>query len=128
MRRHARWTPGADATLAGLYPTHPPSWEGWAEALPGRTRHSIVSHAARLGLAGNFPGHPAHGTGGARAGRRRAWRPWSELERRRLVAAMGRMVGVEPTDGRMRDVEDACGHDWRDCVSEMRRIARRRKR
>lgn len=44
-----RWTPEEDAAIRELYPGHAPSWDGWDEVLPGRTRASICTRAKRIG-------------------------------------------------------------------------------
>lgn len=41
------WTPEEDRLLCENY-SHGPSWEGWSEILPGRSRDSIKSRAVKL--------------------------------------------------------------------------------
>lgn len=44
------WTEAEDVRLATLWPLHGYYWEGWPEALPGRSRQSIKARAQRMGL------------------------------------------------------------------------------
>lgn len=44
------WSPADEAALRRLYSVHGPSWSGWGEVLPGRSRGAITIHANALGL------------------------------------------------------------------------------
>ena len=44
------WTEAEEVRLATLWPLHGYYWEGWPEALPGRSRQSIKARAQRMGL------------------------------------------------------------------------------
>lgn len=48
--RDLKYTDEEAKTLRSLYPLHGSVWDGWAEALPGRTQGSISSMAIKLGL------------------------------------------------------------------------------
>ena len=50
MSHNAAWTEAEDRALRSHYPTHGPSWEGWAEILPRRSEKAIRVRATRLGL------------------------------------------------------------------------------
>lgn len=41
--------------LRAHYPERGPSWAGWREVLPNRTRSAIVKHARSLGLCNRVP-------------------------------------------------------------------------
>lgn len=45
-----RWTERERWRLATLWPRHGRDWEGWAEALPGRTPDAIEAMARKMGL------------------------------------------------------------------------------
>ena len=45
-----RWTERERWRLATLWPRHGREWEGWAEALPGRTIDAIEAMARKMGL------------------------------------------------------------------------------
>lgn len=45
-----RWTERERWRLATLWPRHGRGWEGWAEALPGRTPDAIEAMARKMGL------------------------------------------------------------------------------
>lgn len=40
--RAARWSPEEDAALRELWAEHASTWDGWSEALPGRTAGAIM--------------------------------------------------------------------------------------
>ena len=44
------WTEDEDHILRLNYPLRGPSWEGWATALPNRSKHSLRERARKLGL------------------------------------------------------------------------------
>lgn len=44
------WSEMEDEMLRAHYAERGPSWVGWAEVLHGRSRHSIINRAGRLGL------------------------------------------------------------------------------
>ena len=46
----ARFTAAEDAALRRLFPEHGADWDGWADALPGRSGRAIVLRAFRLGI------------------------------------------------------------------------------
>lgn len=46
-----RWSEAELSSLSEHYLEHGPSWSGWAELLPGRTRNAIAEKAMRGGLA-----------------------------------------------------------------------------
>ncbi len=49
MTRNAtRWSGDEDRVLARHFPEHGSVWDGWAELLPGRSKHSIASRAVKL--------------------------------------------------------------------------------
>lgn len=45
-----RWTERERWRLATLWPRHGRDWDGWAEALPGRTPDAIEAMARKMGL------------------------------------------------------------------------------
>lgn len=45
-----RWTERERWRLATLLPRHGREWDGWAEALPGRTPDAIEAMARKMGL------------------------------------------------------------------------------
>lgn len=45
-----RWTERERWRLATLWPQHGRDWDGWAEALPGRTPDAIEAMARKMGL------------------------------------------------------------------------------
>lgn len=45
------WTEEETRLLKELYPKHGGTWEGWAEALPGRTLRAIYRRAYQLGVS-----------------------------------------------------------------------------
>lgn len=45
-----RWTERERWRLATLWPRHGREWDGWAEALPGRTPDAIEAMARKMGL------------------------------------------------------------------------------
>lgn len=49
-----QWTDLQDDILFDCYPKFGPSWKGWAEVLPGRTKKAIGERARRLGLSYRF--------------------------------------------------------------------------
>ena len=71
----AKWTEEELATLREHYPEHGPSWRGWRELLPGRTRDAIQIRASYDGCARR---------------RRHPWR-WTDLEDRLVLAAALRL-------------------------------------
>ena len=46
----ARWTYAEDRMVRDNYPRHGPSWDGWADVLPHRTKAAIASRAGMLGV------------------------------------------------------------------------------
>ena len=48
--RAARWSPEEDAALRELWAEHASTWDGWSEALPGRTAGAIMQRAKKLRL------------------------------------------------------------------------------
>lgn len=46
----ARFTAAEDAALRRLFPEHGADWDGWADALPGRSVDSIRNRAGRIGV------------------------------------------------------------------------------
>lgn len=48
--RESVWTGAELEALRAHFPHHGPGWDGWAEALPGRTWQAIRLKAGRLGL------------------------------------------------------------------------------
>lgn len=44
------WSDAQDRAIETYYPTHGPSWEGWSELLPTRTKRAIQARANRLGV------------------------------------------------------------------------------
>lgn len=49
-RAGSDWTTRQEGLLERYYPEKGPSWEGWAELMPGRTRQAISQHAHKMGL------------------------------------------------------------------------------
>lgn len=73
------WTDGELASLVKHYREHGPSWEGWADVLPGRSTSSIAVKASAMGLT------------------KRKARRWTEGEERALLAMI---VGASRELGR----------------------------
>lgn len=48
--RDSVWTGAELDALRAHYPRHCPGWDGWAEALPGRTWQAIRLKAGRIGV------------------------------------------------------------------------------
>lgn len=46
----ARWSAAEDEAIREAYPLHGADWDGWADALPGRSESAIRSRAGKLGL------------------------------------------------------------------------------
>lgn len=44
------WTDSEDELIRSAYPEHGPTWDGWAELLPNRSRRAIGLRASRLGV------------------------------------------------------------------------------
>ena len=44
------WSAAEDAMLVAHYQERGPSWRGWADLLPGRSKKAIKTRASRLGL------------------------------------------------------------------------------
>lgn len=63
------WSAAEDAMLVAHYPERGPSWRGWADLLPGRSKKSIITRAGRLGV--KAPRGAARG----RSGRSELWKP-----------------------------------------------------
>ena len=70
----ARWTPAEDETLLALMDEHGACWDGWARALPTRTRGAIYTRWRELVR---------------RADERR---PWTEQQRRAMLFHATAMV------------------------------------
>ena len=100
--RSRAWDARETATLLALYPPHGPDWDGWAEALPGRTRDAICVKARRMGVH-------RRGCGGRWAGwedvevcehfpeRGPHWDGWAEVlptRTRRSIENRARTLGV----------------------------------
>lgn len=49
------WTTEEIETLRECYESHGICWDGWAEALPGRTIDSIKQRASKMGLRNRRP-------------------------------------------------------------------------
>ncbi|MBR3157901.1 MAG: hypothetical protein IKF14_02240 [Atopobiaceae bacterium] len=54
------WGDDELAALAEHYPHHGSSWDGWADALPGRSERSIAVKASVLGLRVSAAARSAH--------------------------------------------------------------------
>lgn len=73
------WTTKEIETLRECHEEHGISWDGWAEALPGRSMEAIRQRASKLGL--------------------RKRRPWTDRERAAVVRAVldvAREIGRPP--------------------------------
>ncbi len=143
-----RWTAEEDELVREHYPEHGPSWAGWSDVLPGRTRANLQVHAYRLGITMEgcarerawSPAeldairehYPEHGS---------KWPGWADLLDGRTpgaIAARAERIGVHrygrvygPWTDRQRKamlralagVSSACGHTVRDCLGEATRLS-----
>lgn len=75
----ARWTADELDRLARLYLAHGMGWDGWDEALPGRSRNAIATMVGRLG-----------------ARRHGRWTAREEAEALRGLVAISRRLGRPP--------------------------------
>lgn len=71
------WSPAEDAVLMGNC-AHGPSWDGWSELLPGRTRGAISVRASKLGVGMGRGGHGA--------------RKWSGEEDRKIKEVLSKLA------------------------------------
>lgn len=111
------WSHDEDELVRRLYPIHREWWDGWADVLPGRSKRAVRERASILGVTRPMRGRPR------KADAMEQDAAWSIRQRKRLVAAMGGLVGHKVTQADMARVEAEAGHSWKECVAELKRIA-----
>ena len=142
------WTTGEIDALRRLYPEHGPRWDGWAEALPGRSVTSIASKAHLLGVLGPTSRLPwsDEEEGFLRRfwpSRGSNWWGWGMLLRGRTARSIGckaRSMGLSRSEGPkaawtdeqrvrlvrgVKELTGSTGHDLYSCVDEFLRLWRR---
>lgn len=100
----AKWTGAEDAILIENIAKHGPSWEGWAELLPGRSAGAIKSRKATLGATGVKAKPEDDGPA-----------EWTDEQRRLLVESA-------------TTITQLCDHSLYECALELARIIKRYRR
>lgn len=102
----SRWSMDEDELIRRWYPEKGPSWEKWAEMLPGRTYKAINVRAGRIGVRCDYRGP----------------RTWTKSEDRSAVTALAEVC---KTTGRS---PESVIHRLDHLVHESRRALRAKRK